>query len=266
MKPQLSVKEAAIEIGCTEADIRYYFSIGKLRNAFESKLIKYDRMVSLFDLFELPEMEYLHSLNTRSPKDCEEIQLYAEELIGIELQQKAPEYLYVFSEAFQRSASKPESEQPWTCVFADFKNDPVILLSYSEGRYQIKGIDVGHIVKYEDGIQILEPAIISREELDRFINIYGPVLLDSHTGLIVDGTAAKKVPSKPFQKPHPTNRAAEAICELGNKLTSTYKQIPSSGRLLNYMLSDEQRDFDVKEDPSGVYLIEEIRETVNNSV
>jgi hypothetical protein len=32
------------------------------------------------------------------------------------------------------------------------------------------------------------------------------------------------------------------------------------------MLSDEQRDFDVKEDPSGVYLIEEIRETVNNSV
>lgn len=248
-KPQLSIKEAALEIGCTEADVRYFISIGKLRNAIESRHIKYDRMTSLSDLFELPGLTHLQSIDTRSEEAWKSVQLSSRELAGIELLQEAPKYLYVFSEAFHRSRAKPENNQPWTCVFAAFDNQPVFLLSISEGFYRFVGKAVGEIVEYEDGIQILEPAIISREELDRFLKIYGTNSIDSLTESKADKLANKRRLFNPFTKPCPCDNAAEVICDLGNKLVAEKKleKPPTETQLLDYILS------------SGAYVSREVK-------
>ena len=69
-KPQLSAKEAAEELGCSEGDVRYLLAEGKLRYGVATREIDFDASISLFDLYHLPQVANFRNIKAPSPEQA----------------------------------------------------------------------------------------------------------------------------------------------------------------------------------------------------
>ena len=262
IRQQLGIKEAALEIGCTEADVRYYLSQGILRYGVQTQLISCVAQISLFDVYQLPQVAQLRHIDKPSPEQAHNTRIKLEELDLSKHEQEPDHHLYV-SHSINRLYSDANNKR-WATNFFTFEKEPVFLLSKPQYDFVIESGCVGTIVIHEDGIQTLEPAIISREELDRFIQTHQSEYSSAELEPQDNSKHFTNSPFELFIEPPRSDNAAKAICELGNKLwrdPENNRQTITESRLLEYIFSKEQKQYTAKEDSSGVYRIDGTRVT-----
>ena len=170
-KPQLSVQEVAEELGCTEADVRYYLNEGLIRYGFSSRGINNRAVVSVSDL----DRKQVESAELFKPI---ETHIYDapdfDDRVDSQNVLPLPEYIYLKPSENLNLKSLAIDEykgELYTFNFEMFTGTHVFLLMklpMKEPAYLIRGVDIGALRRYDDGIWALEPAVITREELDRF--------------------------------------------------------------------------------------------------
>jgi hypothetical protein len=259
-KPQLSISEAAKELNRTEADVGYYLSAGLLRYSVAARSIPFSASISLFGIYQLPQVSKLREQRRCSPEQCHSTFIKLEEMDTMLLEPGAPEYLYM-SNNTQR-LYQDENENCWAWEFYTFDGQPICLLTQQGKTFSIEGSYVGKLKTHDDGITTLEPAVISREELDSFIQTYkiddSNEQISKHQNEIVEHQPKQLIGNTPFKPLERNNPAAEVIIHYGNEFYKLYKRLPKFPELTTYIAEYDNDHFGIKVKPeSGALIIED---------
>jgi hypothetical protein len=269
-KPQLSIAEAAEELRCSEADVRYYLEEGLLRHAIDLRKNKSSAMIPASQMGDT-QKQALHSLNKPS---IESILFGSKELRVVDSAKviPLPDYLYLPAKLNLFSLYEDNIEgKLWTFSFETFEGDSifkVLKLSTNPVSHEIHGSYVGAIYQGDDGICSLEPAVVTREELDRFIQASKHKTPPPKIGTAPHQKVSTTNLAMPFSVPAKrSNPVAEAMVHYGNEFYRKENRVPPFVELMNYMVINDHGNYGVDEKLDGVYVIdgEEYEKTLLNS-
>ena len=263
-KDRYTLKEAALELGCSRTDIKYYLTKGVLRYGFDTWQIQCDAVISLHDIYKLQDMRTFRAKDQQSPEDCKNVFI---KLNDIDASKLSPPPKYLYSAIWNiRKLPKNNQDELWCCFFFTFEGEPVYPLTfYTKGQdavFNIGGGYMGKLKSSKDGYQTLKPALITKEELDKFKSLH---LInkpsseeDSSTKVITTKEAEEElieieaeenpteVNIKPFILLKTVNEIAIAMVEFGNKFHSESKRIPTARELKEYIVNKDNNYYGIK--------------------
>lgn len=271
-KGQLSITEAAKELGCPEADVRYYLYDGQLRFAISRRGNEHRGIIPVSDVPQEQAQSILNHIPIETMKyKCPDLERNVDSSKVLDM----PNYLYLKPETNLQllcfddlDEQEDQDEELYTYNFETLTGDSVFLLSKlptRDNRHMLQGISVGKLMNYDDGVQLLEPAIIAREDFDKFLSAH-----DMGQPLERNNDASKQKTTTlkgdaPFKLPERQDPAAEAMVHYGNAFFRQYKRVPAFTELMNYTLEQDNDNFGVDVKPgTGIYIIEEKEYTRKN--